>query len=76
MAAVSRRYSFAGKPEAEGDVYFAVQVVDDHIVASSALGPREQDGLLLVVDARNEPQRSTDTRRYATRMARDSLTLA
>ena len=68
-------FSF-GVREAEGDVYFAVQVVDDHIVASSALGPREQDGLLLVVDARNEPQRSTDTRRFATGMARDTLTLA
>ena len=68
-------FSF-GVREAEGDVYFAVQVVDDDIVASSALGPREQDGLLLVVDARNEPQRSTDTRRFATGMARNSLTLA
>ena len=68
-------FSF-GVREAEGDVYFAAQVVDDHIVASSALGPREQDGLLLVVDARNEPQRSTDTRRFATGMARDNLTLA
>ena len=68
-------FSF-GVREAEGDVYFAVQVVDDDIVASSALGPGAQDGLLLVVDARNEPQRSTDTRRFATGMARDSLTLA
>ena len=68
-------FSF-GVREAEGDVYFAVQVVDDDIVASSALGPREQDGLLLVVDARNEPQRSTETLRFATGMARNSLTLA
>ena len=68
-------FSF-GVREAEGDVYFAAQVVDDDIVASSALGPREQDGLSLVVDACNEPLRSTDTRRFATGMAQASLTLA
>ena len=68
-------FSF-GVREAEGDVYFAVQVVDDQIVASSALGPRRQDGLLLVADARTEPQRSANPRRPKTGMALDRLTLA
>ena len=75
-------FSF-GVREAEGDVYFAVQVVDDDIVASSALGPLVQDGLLVVVDPRDEPQRSANTRRFEagrrghlSRMALDYLTLA
>ena len=68
-------FSF-GVREAEGDIYFAAQVTDDHIVASSALGPREQDGLLVVVDARNEPQRSAKTRWPTAGMAVDRLTLA
>ena len=74
-------FSF-GVREAEGDVYFAAQVVDDHIVASSALGPRKQDGLLLLVDARNEPQRSANhpgigpIGHRAAGMALDRLTLA
>ena len=75
-------FSF-GVREAEGDVYFAVQVVDDDIVASSALGPLVQDGLLVVVDPRNEPQRSANTRRFEagrrghlSRMALGYLTLA
>ena len=67
-------FSF-GVREAEGDIYFAAQVTDDHIVASSALGPREQDGLLVVVDAGNEPQRSA--KKWPTAgMAVDRLTLA
>ena len=75
-------FSF-GVREAEGDVYFAIQVVDDDIVASSALGPLVQDGLLVVVDPRNEPQRSANTRRFEAgrrghlaRMALGYLTLA
>ena len=68
-------FSF-GVCEAEGDIYFAAQVTDDHIVASSALGPGEQDGLLVVVDARNEPQRSAKTRWPTAGMAVDRLTLA
>ena len=75
-------FSF-GVREAEGDIYFAVQVVDDDIVASSALGPLVQDGLLVVVDPRNEPQRSANTRRFEagrrghlSRMALGYLTLA
>ena len=68
-------FSF-GVREAEGDIYFAAQVTDDHIVASSALGPRKQDGLLLLVDAHNEPPRSAKTRWPTAGMAVDRLTLA
>ena len=68
-------FSF-GVREAGSDVYFAAQVVDDDIVASSALSPRKQDGLLVVVDARNEPQRSANTQRFSAGMALDRLTLA
>ena len=74
-------YSF-GLREAEGDVYFAAHVTDDDIFASPDLGPRVQDGLLIVVDARAEPQRSANTRRFQAgrrghlaRMALDYLTL-
>ena len=69
--------------EAGGDLYFAARVTDDSIVASPELGPRVQDALVVTVDSRPEPERSTNVPLFEaaraghlTRMAVGYLTLA
>ena len=71
-----------GVREAGGDLYFAAQVTDDDVVASSDLGPRVQDAIVLNVDSRPEPQRSANVPLYPAtrdghiaRMARAHLTV-
>ena len=68
--------------EAGGDLYLAASVVDDSIIASEALGPRVQDGLVVNVDSRPEPHRSANVALYpatrdghVARMARAHLTV-
>jgi hypothetical protein len=66
----------------EGHFYLAAAVVDDSIVASSARALLDQDGLVVSVDARPDPERSqNETLRAAlnngnaARMVMDVLTL-
>lgn len=75
-------YAF-GVRESNGEVYFAAKVIDDSLVASTALGPRTQDAFLIVVDARPDPERSENVPLYPAtrdghlaRMAVAYLTLA
>lgn len=49
-----------GLRESDGDIYLAARVTDDRIVASTALTARIQDHLLVFVDARPEPERSSN----------------
>ena len=56
-AATDISFRFALR-EADGALAFAAEVTDDNLVASSNLGPRQQDALLLVVDARPLPDRA------------------
>ena len=55
-AATDIAFRFALR-EADGDLAFAAQVTDDSLFTSPALGPRTQDALLLIVDARPAPDR-------------------
>ena len=80
-AATDISFAFALR-EADGDLYFAANVVDDSVVASEALGPRVQDALVVNVDSRPEPQRSANVPLYPAtrdghiaRMARVHLTV-
>jgi hypothetical protein len=52
-------FSFGLGYDAE-NLYLAAQVVDDSIVASSDRTALEQDGLVVAVDARPDPQRSAN----------------
>ena len=75
-------FSFALR-ESGGDIYLAAHVTDDSLLASTELGPRVQDALVLVVDSRPEPERSLNMPLFAAargghlaRMAVAYLTLA
>jgi hypothetical protein len=45
-------------------VYVAVNVSDDHVAAVKNRPPWEQDGIELVIDARDDPERANDRRDY------------
>ena len=52
-------FSFGLGYDAE-NLYLAAEVIDDSIVASSALTALQQDGLVITVDARPDPERSAN----------------
>ncbi len=54
-----------GIREVDGDVYLAARVTDDSLVASTTLGPRLQDALLIIADSRPDPQRSENMSLYS-----------
>ena len=75
-------FSFALR-EAGGDIHFAARVIDDSVVASTALGAQTQDALLIFVDSRPQSERSANMPLFAAgrgghlaRMAVAYLTLA
>ena len=57
-------FSF-GLRESGGDMHFAARVTDDSVLASTELGPRVQDALVLVVDSRPEPERARNMPLFA-----------
>ena len=56
-------FSF-GLREAGGDLYLAARVADDNLLADESRGLLTQDSLMIAVDARPDPERSSNRRRY------------
>lgn len=55
-------YSFAVR-ESDGDLYVAVRVRDDSILADEGRGLMTQDSVMIAVDSRPDPERSANLRR-------------
>ena len=62
-AATDIAYSFAVR-ESDGDLYIAVRVSDDSLLADEARGLMTQDSVMITVDARPDPERSGNRRLY------------
>ena len=62
-AATDIAYSFAVR-ESDGDLYVAVRVSDDSLLADEARGLMTQDSVMITVDARPDPERSGNRRLY------------
>ena len=56
-------YSF-GVRESGGDLYVAVRVLDDSLLADEARGLMTQDSVMIAVDSRPDPERSANLRFY------------
>ena len=56
-------YSFAVR-ESDGDLYVAVRVRDDSLLADEARGLMTQDSVMIAVDSRPNPKRSSNLRLY------------
>lgn len=56
-------YSFAVR-EADGDLYVALRVRDDSLMADEARGLLTQDSVMITVDSRPDPERSANLRLY------------
>ena len=56
-------YSFAVR-ESDGDLYVAVRVRDDSLLADEARGLMTQDSVMITVDSRPDPVRSANLRLY------------
>ena len=56
-------YSFAVR-ESDGDLYVAVRVRDDSLLADEARGLMIQDSVMIAVDSRPDPDRSANLRLY------------
>lgn len=56
-------YSFALR-ESGGDLYVAVRVLDDSLLADEARGLMTQDSVMITVDSRPDPERSANLRLY------------
>ena len=56
-------YSFALR-ESGGDLYVAVRVLDDSLLADEARGLMTQDSVMIAVDSRPDPERSANLRLY------------
>ena len=56
-------YSFAVR-ESDGDLYVAVRVSDDNLLADEARGLTTQDSVMITVDSRPDPERSANLRLY------------
>lgn len=73
-------YSFAVR-ESDGDLYIAVRVSDDSLLADEARGLMTQDSVMITVDSRPDPERSANlrlhdsTRRDLAQMAVGFVTL-
>jgi len=79
-AATDIAYSFAVR-ESDGDLYVAVRVRDDSLLADEARGLMTQDSVMIAVDSRPDPVRSANlrlhdsTRRDLAQMAVGFVTL-
>jgi len=62
-AATDIAYSFAVQ-ESDGDLYVAVRVSDDSLLADEARGLTTQDSVMITVDSRPDPERSANLRLY------------
>ena len=62
-AATDVAYSFAVR-ESDGDLYVAVRVRDDSLLADEARGLMTQDSVMIAVDPRPDPERSANLRLY------------
>ena len=62
-AATDIAYSFAVR-ESDGDLYVAVRVSDDSLLADEARGLTTQDSVMITVDSRPDPERSANLRLY------------
>ena len=56
-------YSFAVR-ESAGDLYVALRVRDDSLLADEARGLMTQDSVMIAVDSRPDPERSSNLRLY------------
>lgn len=56
-------FSFAVR-ESDGDLYVAVRVRDDSLLADEARGLMTQDSVMIAVDSRPDPQRSANLRLF------------
>ena len=68
-------YTF-GLREADGDVYFAAAVTDDDVFAAPELSPQVQDGMVLFIDVRPEPDRSANVPLYRASVSGHVSTMA